>query len=177
MCVSRGTVLGRRPPVGVPSHLPHDEDGFTLLELMVVLTIAAILIFIAAPGFATARRTAQDHAAQAELRTALEAVNTAYADNADLTSIDAGSLTAAEPSLHFVAGTVNIRRDISVSSGTLDSGLDFLGLAEPAGDGTCWYALETDTDPPVYGVGPAGSGGSCSADDATGASSPTFPAV
>src|SRR5579859_5959487 len=152
MCAPRGTVLRRRPPVGVRSHCPSEnsEDGFTILELMVVFAIIAILIFIAAPGFATARRTAQDHAAQAELRTALEAVNTAYADNADLAQIDAGSLSAAEPSLRFVAGSVNIRRQISVSNGTLDSGLDFLGLAEPAGDGTCWYALETDTDPPVY---------------------------
>ena len=49
----------------------RDEDeGFTLIELMVVVLIIAILIAIAIPTFLGARQRAQDRAAQSSLRNA-----------------------------------------------------------------------------------------------------------
>ena len=42
----------------------RDEEGFTLIELMVVVLIIAILIAIAIPTFLGARPRAQDRAAQ-----------------------------------------------------------------------------------------------------------------
>src|SRR6476469_509804 len=59
------------------------EEGFTLIELMVVVLIIAILIAIAIPTFLGARNRAQDRAAQSSLRNALTADNTAYTDNSD----------------------------------------------------------------------------------------------
>ncbi|MFM7616128.1 MAG: prepilin-type N-terminal cleavage/methylation domain-containing protein, partial [Actinomycetes bacterium] len=47
-----------------------DEQGFTLIELMVVVLIIAILIAIAIPTFLGARQRAQDRAAQSSLRNA-----------------------------------------------------------------------------------------------------------
>jgi type IV pilus assembly protein PilA len=58
-----------------------DEDGFTLIELMVVVLIIAILIAIAIPTFLGARQRAQDRAAQSDLRNGLTAEKTVYTDN------------------------------------------------------------------------------------------------
>jgi len=46
------------------------DDGFTLIELMVVITIMAILVVIAIPSFLNFRRTAQDRDAQSTLANA-----------------------------------------------------------------------------------------------------------
>ena len=58
-----------------------EEDGFTLIELMVVVLIIAILIAIAIPTFLGARQRAQDRAAQSDLRNGLTAEKTVYTDS------------------------------------------------------------------------------------------------
>src|SRR5436305_7235399 len=58
-----------------------DEQGFTLIELMVVVLIIAILIAIAIPTFLGARQRAQDRAAQSDLRNGLTAEKTVYTDS------------------------------------------------------------------------------------------------
>lgn len=60
--------------------LKRDEQGFTLVELMVVVLIIAILIAIAIPTFLGARTRAQDRATQANLRNSLSAAKVFYAD-------------------------------------------------------------------------------------------------
>ena len=59
----------------------EDEQGFTLIELMVVVLIIAILIAIAIPTFLGARQRAQDRAAQSDLRNGLTAEKTVYTDS------------------------------------------------------------------------------------------------
>ena len=78
--------------------LHNDEDGFTLIELMVVVLIIAILIAIAIPTFLGARQRAQHRSAQSNLRNALTAEKTFYTDGNVYTAAVA-SLTAIEPSL------------------------------------------------------------------------------
>ena len=56
------------------------EEGFTLIELMVVVLIIAILIAIAIPTFLGARERAQDRAAQSDLRNGLTAEKVYYTD-------------------------------------------------------------------------------------------------
>jgi type IV pilus assembly protein PilA len=82
------------------------EEGFTLIELMVVVLIIAILIAIAIPTFLGARQRAQDRAAQSDLRNGLTAAKVYYVDNEEYgTSVtDAAfetSLESIEPSLDF----------------------------------------------------------------------------
>src|SRR5260221_13714636 len=74
------------------------EEGFTLIELMVVVLIIAILIAIAIPTFLGARQRAQNRAAQSSLRNALTAAKTAYTDASDYSTADATGLLAIEPS-------------------------------------------------------------------------------
>jgi type IV pilus assembly protein PilA len=77
-----------------------DEEGFTLIELMVVVLIIAILIAIAIPTFLGARQRAQDRAVQSDLRNGLTAEKTAYTDAS--TYDTAAQMLAAniEPSLN-----------------------------------------------------------------------------
>ena len=68
------------PLQGLAARRRDDEDGFTLIELMVVVLIIAILIAIAIPTFLGARQRAQDRASQSDLRNALTAEKTVYTD-------------------------------------------------------------------------------------------------
>ncbi|MGD9798413.1 MAG: type II secretion system protein [Acidimicrobiia bacterium] len=84
--------------------LNREEDGFTLIELMVVVLIIAILIAIAVPTFLGAQDRARDRAAQSDLRNAMTAAKTIATDDAGLfTSISAANLTAAEGALNYGA--------------------------------------------------------------------------
>jgi type IV pilus assembly protein PilA len=93
----------------------NKDEGFTLVELMVVVLIIAILIAIAIPTFLGARERAQDRAAQSNLRNALTAAKVHYTDTenysdggAVVADVTAAQLTAIEPSLQFTAGAITI---------------------------------------------------------------------
>src|SRR5439155_18056507 len=86
--------------------LDREDEGFTLIELMVVVLIIAILIAIAIPTFLGARKRAQDRAAQSNLRNALTAEKVYYTDaQAYANSVGANgtALTSIEPSLTYAA--------------------------------------------------------------------------
>ena len=86
----------------INSRLRKQDEGFTLVELMVVVLVIAILIAIAIPTFLGARERAQDRAVQSDLRNALTASKVWYVDNEDYLGTPA-ELMAIEPSLSIVA--------------------------------------------------------------------------
>jgi type IV pilus assembly protein PilA len=89
----------------IHDRLRREDEGFTLIELMVVVLIIAILIAIAIPTFLGARTKAQDRAAQVDLRQGLLTAKSYYTDNE--TFLDTNNATTAtdyaglEPSLTF----------------------------------------------------------------------------
>src|SRR5687767_14755614 len=95
-----------------------DDEGFTLIELMVVVLIIAILIAIAIPTFLGARTRAQDRAAQSSLRNALTSAKTIFTDHEDYQEADASALEDVEPSPDFHdGGNSTGQNDVSVDGG------------------------------------------------------------
>jgi len=90
------------------------EEGFTLIELMVVVLIIAILIAIAIPTFLGARNRANDRAAQSSLRNALTAAKTSFTDTGDYSGATAANLQTIEPSLTFVTTASTDFKTVSV---------------------------------------------------------------
>lgn len=63
----------------------HDDEGFTLIELMVVVLIIAIVLAIAVPTFFGAQKRARDRRAQALVRNVLTAQLAHWADGEQFT--------------------------------------------------------------------------------------------
>jgi type IV pilus assembly protein PilA len=134
----------------------RDEEGFTLIELMVVVLIIAILIAIAIPTFLGARARAQDRSAQSNIRNAFTAEKTYFTDAQAYTDNAAGALSAIEPSINWVnavsagstAGNVAVKATPDGTSVCVNahaaSGNDFglLDVASGANAGT-WYKSGT----------------------------------
>jgi len=94
----------------------RDEEGFTLIELMVVVLIIAILIAIAIPTFLGARERAQDRAMQSDLRNALTAEKTYYTDS-EVYSAVVVDMKAIEPSLDWeAAATPSAKGKVAVET-------------------------------------------------------------
>jgi type IV pilus assembly protein PilA len=96
--------------------LRSEESGFTLIELLVVLVIIGILLAIAVPSYLGFKDRAKRGAAEANVRSAVPAVEAYYADNGSysgmsvpaLTAIDAGvkvTIISAGPSTYCISNT------------------------------------------------------------------------
>jgi type IV pilus assembly protein PilA len=79
------------------------DEGFTLIELMVVVMIIGILIAILVPTFLGAARRANDRARQSDIRNALTAEKVYYGDSQafidNSTAANVATLTGIESAL------------------------------------------------------------------------------
>ena len=118
-----------------------DQDGFTLIELMVVVLIIAILIAIAIPTFLGLRERAQNRSAQSDLRNALTAAKAFYTDADKYTGFNSTVGEDIEPALNWnmattaTKGAVSVRgvTDTTVLLVTQSNSNDFFCIADSAG--------------------------------------------
>jgi type IV pilus assembly protein PilA len=124
------------------------EDGFTLIELMVVVLIIAILIAIAIPTFLGARQRAQNRAAQSSLRNALTAAKTIYTDSQSYSSVSDTAMESVEPSLAYVAASATSGDQNTVS---VYGNAGVFAAAAMSASGTCYWIKENVASGTTYG--------------------------
>lgn len=84
----------------------NGDQGFTLVELLVVIVIIGILVAIAIPVFLSQREKGWASAAQSDLRNSAPIAETYFADNGTYTGLDeTGMNETTDVTLSVVDGT------------------------------------------------------------------------
>ncbi len=126
------------------------EEGFTLIELMVVVLIMAVLVAIAIPSFLGFRHQAQDRAAQSDLRNALLAEKAVFTATNAFTDVEA-ELKAWEPTV--VTGAALSTDTVYVEYAAATS--DQVCLSQASDSGSTFMVYENGTEGTFYGSGDA----------------------
>lgn len=139
------------------------EDGFTLIELMVVLLIMAILLAIAIPTFLGVKGGAQDRAAQSNLSNALISAKSIYATQGSYPAYAAlqGTLATQEPELTFT--NVAASKGTNQISMAVSAGNQQLVLVGYSASGICWAVSDNDGETTANDLGAAPNGTSYTA--------------
>ncbi len=138
------------------------DEGFTLIELMMVVLIIAILIAVLIPVLLGASSRAKDRAMQTSLRDALTTAKIVYTDKQDYTQATTGALTSADNSLTFVTAATMPTGQNDVSVSPLSA--SYIVFSGQSKSGECFYLSDDASTGTLYSKAP-GAGG-CAASGA-----------
>ncbi|MEK7252021.1 MAG: prepilin-type N-terminal cleavage/methylation domain-containing protein [Actinomycetota bacterium] len=122
------------------------DEGFTLIELMVVVMIIAVLIAIAIPSFLGFRKSAQDRSAQSEVRNVLLSEKAYWLDNGNYTGTDA-DIIVFEPNAVMAALPAD-----GVAIDLRDTDSDIVCVTRTAASGNTFSVWESASGGTYYGA-------------------------
>ncbi len=123
------------------------SEGFTLIELMVVVMIIAVLIAIAIPSFLGFRKSAQDRSAQSDIRNVLLSEKAFWLQAGDYTQT-AANITALEPNarIHATDPALGVFIDLNGTNN------DIVCIVRTAASGNTFSIWESSTAGTFYGA-------------------------
>jgi type IV pilus assembly protein PilA len=127
---------------------PRREEGFTLIELMVVVLVIAVLLAIAIPTFLAARERTHRRAAQSAVRNGFVSHQVYYAGRQEFTDNDL-EMRGIDPALEwrtFDSGTDTPTETGVVYTDVLDADNELVLVAVKGGNGKCYW-IQTVANP------------------------------